>query len=99
MATLAATGNINFTASTWGTVDATSLSASNAANSGITSTYQTSSTFTPGAITIDGIAIWVNTRNASPSGTISVALDQATVTVAGTEVTIDIADIPAAGNC
>lgn len=99
MATRIATANGNLTtAGTWATADATSLLVSSANNTNLTTSYVASSTFTPGAITIDGIAIWVNTRLGA-TGTISVALDQATVTVAGTEVTIDVADIPADGNC
>lgn len=100
MATRAAIATGNFTAAgTWAEVDATSLLApASPTNQAFTTSYLTSSTFTPGAITIDGIAIWVNTRPGS-TGTISVALDQATVTEPGTEVTIDVADIPAAGQC
>jgi hypothetical protein len=98
MATLMAAGNHNFTDAAWSIVDATALLVSSAANTTLTTAYVLSSTFTPGAITIDGIAVWVNTRLGA-SGTISVALDQATVTVTGTEITIDVADIPAAGNC
>lgn len=98
MATLISVQNHNFTAAAWGTVDATSRNASNAANTTLTTSYVASSTFTPGAITIDGIAVWVNTRLGA-TGTISVALDQAGATVAGTEVTINVTDIPSAGNC
>lgn len=92
-----ATGNFT-TAGTWAAVDATSLLASNAASTTLTTSYVLSQTFTPGAITIDGIAVWVNTRPGS-TGTISVALDQGGSTVANTEITINVTDIPAAGNC
>lgn len=99
MATLLAIATGNFTdAATWGVVDATSLLASNTNSTNLTTSYVSSSTFTPGAIEIDGIAVWINSRIGS-TGTISIALDQATVTVAGTEVTINVADIPSAGLC
>lgn len=95
MATLLSIGTGNFTAAgTWGTVDATSLSDSQAANTTLTTSYQTSSTFTPGAITISGIAIQIATRQGS-TGTITVALDLATVDVPGTVVTINVSDIAA----
>lgn len=90
-----ATGNLT-ASGTWGAVDATSLSDSEAANTALTASYVTSSTFTPGAITIDGIAVKLASRAAgSPANTISVALDLATVTVTGTEVTLNVADLDA----
>lgn len=99
MTTKIAAANNNLTnAATWQDADSTSLLVSSSNNTTLTTSYVSSSTFTPGAITIDGIAVWVNTRPGS-TGTISVALDQATVTVVGTEVTIDVADIPSDGNC
>lgn len=99
MATRAAIATGNFTnAATWGVVDATALLASSASSTTLTTSYVLSATFTPGAIIIDGIAVWVNSRIGS-TGTISVALDQATATVAGTEVAINVADIPSAGLC
>lgn len=91
-----ATGNW-LTAGTWALVNSTSYSNSESANSALTASYVTSSTFTPGAITIDGIAVKVASRAASPSGTISVALDQAGSTVAGSEITLNVSDLNAAG--
>lgn len=95
MATLVSRASGNFTnASTWGVVDSTSLLDSETANTALTTSYVTSSTFTPGAITIDRICIKIASRaTGSPSNTISVALDQAGSTVSGTEVTINVADL------
>lgn len=90
----AATGNLS-AAGTWKTSDATALLDSEASNAVLTTSYVTSSTFTPGAITIDGIAVKVAALAASPTGTITVALDQAGGDVAGTPVTINAADIDA----
>ena len=89
-----ATGNF-LTAGTWGTVDATSYNNSEATTTALTTTYATSSTFTPGAITISHIGVKLSVRNGT-TGTISVCLDLATVDVAGTTVTINTADLPVA---
>lgn len=94
MATAIACANGNFTtAATWATVDATSLLDSEANNTVLTTSYVASATSTPGAITIDGIAVKVATRAASPSGTMSVRLATGGVLVPGTEVTINVSDI------
>lgn len=87
-----ADGVIN-TAATWGAVDATSLLDSEAANTVLTTAYVESATFTPGAITIDGIAVKIRSRSASPSGTFSIRLAQAGATVAGTETIVNVSDI------
>lgn len=95
MATAIATANGNFTAAgTWATVDATSLLDSEAASTTLTTAYVESSTFTPGAITIDGIAVKVAGRATAAVGTMSIRLAQAGVTVAGTEIAINVSDVP-----
>ncbi len=95
MAKLISSATGNFTASgTWKLVDSTSTLDSEAANTALTTSYVTSSTFTPGAITIDGIAVKIASVSTSPSGTISVALDQGGGTVSGTEVTLNVSDMP-----
>lgn len=96
MATLIATANGNLTSSsTWATIATASNSQldSEAANTALTTSYVESATITPGAVTIDAIAVKVATRAASPSGTISVRLAQGGSTVSGTEVTINVSDI------
>jgi hypothetical protein len=95
MATAIAAADGNFTGSIWGAVDATSLLNSQANNTALTTSFVESATFTPGAITIDGIAVKVATRAASPTGTMTVRLAQAGVTVVGTDVTINVSDIQA----
>lgn len=95
MAVLIATVNGILTdAGTWGVVDATAHLDSEAANTVLTTAYVESAAFTPGAITIDGIAVKVASRAAVPSGTMSIRLAQAGATVAGTEVTINVSDLP-----
>ena len=94
-----AVANGSFTASSsWALCDSTAELDSEAANTALTTSYVTSQTFTPGAITIDGIAVKVSSRNASPSGTISIALDQGGSDVSGTVVTINVSDINVNGN-
>ena len=98
MALLAAiaTGNAG-DAATWGEVDATSYLATETACA-LTTSYVTQTVgglFTPGAITIDGIGVKLAVRT-GVIGTISVALEQAGSTVAGTEVAINCSDLPVA---
>lgn len=94
----AANGNLT-DAATWQAVDSTSYANSE-------STYATlptskgssarSSTFTPGAITLDGIAVKLDFKSSSPSGTISVNLWDSTnaLDVTGTTVTLNVSDLP-----
>lgn len=101
MATLLSQTSGNFTnSSTWGLVDPTSYLNSEAATSNTTTTFTNTSQFTPGAITIDGIAVKVNSHTLV--GTFSIRLvtgggAAGTTTgtlVTGTDVTIDAADLP-----
>lgn len=95
MAVLAAVANGNLTASgTWGLVDSTSYSNSESANTALTTSQVSSSTFTPGAITIDAIAVKIASRAASPTGTMTIQLTQAGVLVTGTNVTVNVSDLP-----
>lgn len=94
-----ATGNW-LTASTWGLVDTTSLLISQAGSTVVGTTADStarSAGFTPGAITIDGIAIKLNARTGT-TGTMTVELwnNTDTVIVTGTTVTINVSDLPAA---
>jgi hypothetical protein len=97
MAVRAAIADGNFlTAGTWGLVDATSYLNSETGTETLTTAFSgtVSQTFTPGAITIDGIGIKVSNRTGT-TGTLSVHLELATVEVTGTLVTINMADLPA----
>lgn len=93
-----ATGNFT-AAGTWGLVDSTSYSTSEAVGTTLTTAYSgcRSGAFIPGAITVEGIAVKLANRTGT-TGTMSVALYNNTLTadVAGTEVTINTADLPAA---
>lgn len=95
MAVRIATANGNLTAAgTWATVDATSLLDSEAASTALTTAYVESAAFTPGAITIDGLAVKVAARTGT-TGTFDVRLAQAGATVAGTQVSINVSDVQA----
>lgn len=90
-----ADGN-NTSASTWALIDSTSAVDNNSATITSTTSYvNTWTSFTPGAITVDGIAIKPQYR-VSTTGTVSVQLYNATssAAVAGTEVTLNMTDIP-----
>lgn len=95
MTVWAACANGNLTSSsTWESCDSTSYSNSESANTALTTSQVSSSTFTPGAITIDGIGVKIASRAASPSGTITVQLTQGGSLVTGTNVTINVSDLP-----
>lgn len=97
MASLISCATGNFTSSgTWAVVDSTSYLDFETANN-TTTTYLYSSTFTPGAITVDGIAIKVLVVTTN-SGTVSVELFNNTDTVSVTSVTVNVADVQVGWN-
>lgn len=82
------------TSTTWKVVDSTSFANTETSVTTLTTSFQTSSAFTPGAITVEGIAVKVSSRVASPSGTITVRLSTGGSAVAGTTVTLNVSDLP-----
>lgn len=107
MATFAAkSGGQNFT-DTWATVDSTSENSNIGGQSTYSyiasaNTYVASSSFTPGAITVDGVAVWV--MHTTLSQTANTYLDQGSnkfyvrlatggTLVAGTECYMEVADM------
>ena len=95
MARLMCTANgDNTVASTWKVIGSSSFIESESNTIISPTVYATTyTTFTPGAITIDGIALRVNNRTGT-TGTFSVELYNSTgaASVAGTEVTVNTAD-------
>jgi hypothetical protein len=92
MAVLIANANALFSGvATWAV--ANSVNDSLAFTTALTTAYVEGTAFTPGAVTIDGIAIKVAVRAAVPVGTISIRLAQGGVTVAGTELAINVSDL------
>lgn len=97
MATLQSVGNGNFTnAGTWYTVNATSFLNNVTATTNVTTTPQNSTSFTPGAITVAGVTIQIAGMVASPTGTFTVEIWNASAlsVVSGTTVTINCTDLP-----
>lgn len=88
------TGNAS-SASTWGLVDATSFVSSTETATALTTSRVGATTFTPGAITVKGIAVKLAVRTGT-TGTMTVDLDQGGSLVTGTDVTINVSDLPVA---
>lgn len=90
-----ATGN-NTSASTWALIDSTSYVESETTSITVPTSYTgvVWTTFTPGAITVDAIAIRIVNRTGT-TGTLSVELYNSTdsASVAGTEVTVNMSDV------
>lgn len=98
MANLIATATGNFTAAaTWKQVDSTSELDSEANSTAITTSNLDSSTFIPGAITVDAIAVKLAGRASSPSGTFTVTLWDATASSSAAAVTVNVSDLPSSG--
>lgn len=97
MATLLSRASGNFTdAATWSLVESASYSDSETGTNTVGLVYALSNAFTPAAVEIDAIGIKLANRTIGDASDISVALDVGGSTVAGTEVTIDTQDLPAA---
>ena len=94
MAVLFSATSQNWTGSNWKVVDATSYVASETAAILTTNSYVASSTFTPGAITVEGILLRIKGANTNPVGTFSVQLYNSTGAVAVATVTCNCTDIP-----
>ena len=98
MATLISSANGNFTAAgTWKVADSASLLDSVVNQTATTTSYVASQTFVPGAITIDGFAVNLASRVASPVGTFSVELYNSTDAVSVQIVTVNVSDLSAKG--
>lgn len=95
MACYATTTDINVL-DAWNLVDSTSFLDSETASTAVSTSALDSSSFTPGAIEVWGMAVKFISR-ASSSGTFTVVLRTGGADVAGTSVTIDNTSIPALG--
>jgi hypothetical protein len=103
MADLVAIATGNFTAAaTWGLVDTTSkLVSTNTGTTALTTGNLDSATFTPGAITVAGVAIRLGSRaSGAPANTITITLRNSTGSVDIASVTANVSDLPvsSAGN-
>jgi len=94
MAILLAESNINLTSSSWKTIDSATFLNSEVTGAFLTTTFVGSSTFTPGAITIDGIMVRLYYYVAN-TGTVTLELyNNTAATVSGTTVIINVSDLP-----
>jgi len=86
------------TATTWGQVNEASLLDSELVYTPLTTDYTAnrSSAFTPGAVEIDGVAVKLASRVASPTGAIGLRLilSSDNSEVVGSEVVINVSDLP-----
>ena len=90
----AAAGNFT-SASTWQVCDTTMYSNSNGSNLTLSTSFSGFTTgYTPGAITIDGIAVKMYSRVASPTGTMTVQLFQGATPQAAAIATVNVSDLP-----
>lgn len=93
MATLISIATGNFTsASTWAVADTTSELDSEVGSTGTTTSFVASSNFTPGAITIDAIAVKIRTSTAG-TGTFTVELFNSTGSASIASVTVNVSDL------
>ncbi len=99
-ATLISCADGNFTAAaTWCLVDATSYLDSEANNVVVGVANVDSQAFVPGAITVDGVAVKVLSRNAVPgANTFTVTLRNTTAGADVVSVTINVSDIDVSGS-
>ena len=97
MASYFADSNINATSSSWKAIDSTSLLDSTAASTATTSSYVSSATFTPGAITVEGIVLRLVSISASPSGTFEVQLWNNTDSTQAALVSCNVSDLATLG--
>lgn len=84
----------NWTDATWQTVNSNSYLNSESANTATTTSYVASQTFTPGAITVEGILLKIKYKTTTATGTFSVQLFNSTGSVAVTAVTCNVTDLP-----
>ena len=95
MATLLNTGSGNFSnANIWNVVDATSFLDTRATSVTITTSPTATNTFIPGAITVQGVAIQLSGRTATPTGTITVQLYNSTTSANVTSSVVNVSDLP-----
>lgn len=100
MADLVAISDGNLTASIWGLVDTTSklISTNASSHTGLTTSGQDSTAFTPGAITVKGVAVRLGQRGAgSPTNTMTITLRNSTAGTDVASVTVNVSDLPECG--
>lgn len=87
----------NFTSANWKTIDATSYLDATTSSAYATAAYTATQNFTPGAITVEGVALRLQFINPTPAGTFSVQLWNATDSAQAGLVTCNVADLATIG--
>lgn len=87
----------NFTSANWKTIDSTSYLDATTSAAYATAAYTATQNFTPGAITVEGVALRLQFINATPAGTFNVQLWNATDAVQAALVTCNVADLATIG--
>lgn len=90
------TGNWS-SSSTWGVINDASYLDTRTADTTITTGNLDSASFIPGAITLSGICIYLASRAATPSGTLTVGLVNVTANTVVASVTTNVSDFPSTG--
>lgn len=91
---ISGTSGLWSSSNSWRVVEPTTFVNTETNATTLTTTNLTSPTFSvPSNTTLEGIAIKMNSRAASPSGTFSVRLQAAGVTYSGTEVILNVSDL------
>jgi hypothetical protein len=94
MATLHSITNSNLSSASWALVNPASYLDSRAASTTLTTSAVASSTFIPGAITLQGVSIQILGRTATPTGTITLQLFNSTTSTIITSVVLNVSDLP-----
>nr|QGH72390.1 MAG: endo-1,4-beta-xylanase Y [Podoviridae sp. ctka020] len=94
MATYLNAASINWSSASWQADDATSRKIDGSTSTAVTTSNKDSAAFTPGAITVDGVALLMASRITSPTGTLTVILRNSTAGSDVTSVTVNVSDLP-----
>jgi hypothetical protein len=96
MATLISSATGNFTAAaTWKVADATSLQYALTGTTVCTTSFVNSTSFIPGAITVDGFGVYASSTSLAPSGTFTAELYNTTTSTTIATGTCNVSDINA----
>ena len=88
----------NFTSASWKTIDNTSyLDGNNSSVTNSSTSYVASSSFTPGAITVEGVALKIANTSVGPTGTFSMQLWNSTDSAQAGLVQCNLSDLVSIG--
>lgn len=94
MANLIANSSTSTWSGNWATVETASLKTDGASSVNVTTGNLDSTAFIPAAVALDGVALNISSRAASPTGTFTVILRNSTTSTNIQTVTINVSDLP-----